>query len=249
MFKYVAMFILIFFVLETKAAEELDNKAEEFPRVIIFGKIGEHSMLGASIVSVSTYCLNLPLTNTVVVRLDSEVNGEEKHIVFQNPCWEQFEGKYSPYTLRPHGYIHDTPDYRVEDETMIDVCLSLTKNSREEYSSSVELNLESNLEKRFIKTHKRENGEMTFCPNNWWLSGLPDRPLLDNEYYSFVSCVTGLGRTVRTFHFLTGSIVPIYLLAKDYSSYDTFIDNLDDLLSSSEDAYFHLSKLKEFKKK
>lgn len=243
------MFVFVSIILDINAADEINEKVEEFPRVITFGDIREHDMLGASIVSISTYCFNLPLTNTVVVRLDSAVEGEEKHIVFQNPCWEQFEGKYSPYSLRPHGFIHDTPDYQLEDETVINVSLFLTKIRKEEEDpSSIELNVESNQEKSFIKTHQRENGEKTFCPNNWWLSGLPERSLEDNEYYSFASCISGLGRTVKTFHFLTGSVVPIYLLAKNSPSYDVFIDHLEGLLRSSEHADFHFSKLKEFQK-
>lgn len=250
MFKRIATFIFVSISLDINAADKINTTVEEFPRVIRFGDIREHDMLGASIVSISTYCLNLPLTNTVAVRLDSAADGEETHIVFQNPSWEQFEGKYSPYTLRPHAFIHDSPHYRLEDETMIDAFLFLTENRNErEDLFSIELNLESNQEKSFIKTHQRENGEMTFCPNNWWLRGMPERALEDHEYYSFASRVTGLGRTVKTFHFLTGSIVPIYSIARTSSSYEEFMDNLDSLFMCSDPASFHFSKLKQFKKK
>ena len=225
---------------------DLSDKAEDFSGVITFGDIKEHSMVGASVVFVSTYCLNIPLTFTVALRCPSGEE-EERHIVFQNPCWEQFEGKYSAYTLRPHAFIHDSPLYHLEDETIIDVSLFQTDNRNEQGDFfSIDLNLESNREKSFIKTHRRENGELTFCPNNWWLNGLPERMLDDNEYFSFESCITGLGRTVRTFHFLTGNILSIYEIAKASTSSEDFIRNLEDLLSGSECSLFHFNKLSQF---
>jgi hypothetical protein len=177
---------------------------------VLFGDVGDHAIAGHETVFVSTYSLEPPLKYCVIVRLPDDHNGHQRRILMQNPPWD-INVDPSPFEIRAHPLFSNG-----------DVGISITHG---EYvkadGSSVVVTGSSSAN---INTH-----DGTFSPNDAHLQNLPDRPLEDDEIFSFASSVARGGIVVDTFHLLMGNINRIIALSEAFLATDGRVELGDRL--------------------
>jgi hypothetical protein len=221
-----------------------DLKSEVGMMPIIYGEIDKNDITGVNVPFISTYCLNVPLLFTIAVKCKTSDLQYEKYIFIQNPIFEQFLGKESPFTIRPHPIIFQKEDF-LEDTITVAVSIHANENIDINLNPLI-IEMEKKENNNYIKIHQRENGEVTFCPNNLWLSGLPYRCLKDDEMFSFISVINVDNRRIDTFHLLTGNAGEIY--EKAINSYETeiFLGQLSTISLEKPHTKFHIDKLLSF---
>ena len=230
--------------LETNlnSLEKLKSQMGVMP--IIYGEINKNDITGVNVPFISTYGLNIPLLFTVAIKCSTSDLRYEKYIFIQNPTFEQFLGKESPFTVRPHPIIFQKKDF-LEDKINITVSIYANENIDADLNP-LTIQMEKKDNNNYIKIHQRENGEITFCPNNLWLSGLPYRCLEDDEMFSFISVINVDDRRIDTFHLLTGNAGKIYEKAVDSCEIEIFLDQLSTTSLEIPHTKFHIDRLLSF---
>lgn len=230
--------------LEThlNSLDGLKSEVEMMP--IIYGEIDKNNITGVNVPFVSTYGLNVPLLFTIAIKCRTSDPHYEKYIFIQNPTFEQFLGKESPFTIRPHPIMFQKKDFL---EQPITVAVSIHTNANIDAGlNPLMIQMEEKDNNNYIKIHQRENGEVTFCPNNLWLSGLPHRCLEDDEMFSFISVIDVDDRRIDTFHLLTGNVGEIYERTVNPYETEIFLDQLSTMSLEIPHTRFHIDKLLSF---
>jgi hypothetical protein len=201
-----------------KRIERLDPPIKNLPSKEalggrIFGDVENIDNTMPKIVSISTY------KKTSFAGIFGQLpprNGRERQINIQNPSFS-IDPQSSPYTIRSHWEFSNNLDNHHE---WVNAKITQGKNVNSD-NSEFEVTLhESPFE---IDLHDRQ-----LSPNNAHLSGLPYRPLNQEEVFSFASHLHGerSGKRVDTFHLLIGdpnSQRTLYLLAEASLTFEEFL--------------------------
>ncbi len=186
------------------ARRHIEGRFASYLRVT-FGTIPDHPIAGSAAVFVSTYNLSIPaLLKSFVIELPNDDDGTLNRIVIQEPNFDI--ERSDPFSIRAHPlFINQRVNIRITN----------THNTVGIIGDVA-----------YINTH-----DGTFSPNDAHLTGLPSRPLLPGEVYSFISHVREQSdhpQQVRTYHILLGSIDR--LLAFSEAFFTTEPQTVDDPL-------------------
>jgi hypothetical protein len=150
---------------------------------VAFGTIPDHPIAGSTAVFVSTYNLSIPaLMKSIVIELPNDEDRTLNRIVIQEPNFD-IEHR-DPFSIRAHPLFKNQ---------QVNIVITNTHNT-------------VGMAKGIANIHTHDG---TFSPNDAHLTGLPLRPLLPGEVYSFISHVSEQNdhpQKVRTYHILLGSI-------------------------------------------
>ncbi len=212
--------------------ERLDSAIKNIKRdptqhnILQFGEVATvqgSDHIRNKLVFISTYA-NANPRDAVHIKLPNRSDGSEAYISVQTPG--SIKDVSAPFTIRAHFAFADNLDNYSE---WLSAGITHGKNTHKD-GSEFQVRVDPCFD---IIIHNDNDGlGGKISPDNAHLSGLPERPLDEDETFSFVSEINGSKR-VRTFHLLVGENYRhlLYDLTQGRLTFDDFLHNLNFIQS------------------
>ena len=169
-----------------------------------FGDIADHSVTGGngangSVVFISTYNWSDMASSSVRVRLQ-DLEGRQRYVVIQKYYYSPRQ-QNEQYLVRSHPIVN-----RGSYDRNVDVNIRIVNGDNENDKDKTNVTMQNGDkgESGSVNTHP-VGRNTTYSPDNMHIKGMPARPLMDGEIFSFVTRVDGDGKAVDTLHIVGGT--------------------------------------------